>query len=314
MCGEFILIAMGKWPNLIAVTGTGIHELSEGEFTIPAWYTAKAPSNDEASYYGLSWSRDQIFLQAAPDKVCIFSNEKDAVEVLNVHSYRGALHQIHYQEGILYLASNFDDKVELFSPINKQVVDSIDLKPNVSTNPRKDTDYSHVNSVFSNGKNLYVVHHNWDNGSYIDVLDLNFKVVRQIGDIGIQNHNVCVIDETLYTLSSWTTEIVRVNLKTEERERVKFDLENLPITDEQRENFRYLRGLAVTEDYLVIGITWSGGRDKRDTVQSFVGLFDRETLKWLDVKELPATGQIREVRVIHERDYAHNGIEIPEIK
>jgi len=288
-----------KWPKLVVVTGLDIHYLIGNQFQDP--FPQKIPLE---GYYGLTWNKDGLFL-GGRFAVTIISKNSDVIQHLAFTRERNGLHQILFYEDYLYAVAtgtNFLDKID---PHTKQV-QSVDLHPEKTNNKDDSSDWSHINSVFAKDGKLYVVHHNFHQPSYITVLDLDLNILKQINDVGQQNHNVYVDDNTLYTLSSLTSEVVKLNLKTKKKEVVKIGgtIEGL------EDDITYLRGFAKSKDHFVFGITHSHGRDERDTVQSYLLLYDND-LNFVDKMIIPKTGQVREVRLIEETDYAHNQMRFP---
>ena len=290
-----------QWPNLITVTGLGIHFLKNDVFSTPDFVTKKyyAP-------YGLSWDNNGVYLCECPNVIHYFSKNKNNNITFPCYPQGKAYHQFFYFDGYLYIASNGNDSVNKYDVKNKKLDKQCILKPSKSSNKAGDQDWSHINSVFSDGNRFYIVHHNFKNPSYISVLDMDLNFIEKIENVGKQNHNVCVIKDELYSLSSAETQITKYDLKTKKMKQISFDISKFGLDSK----LCYLRGMAKTKDCFVIGITHSHGRDLRDSKQSYLLMFSNN-LDLLDVKELPATGQIREIRAISEKDFAHNGLEFP---
>jgi len=298
-----------KWPNLFAVTGLGVHKLKNNEFEEAAFVAGGVPT------YGLTWSENKVFISRNSEVDIYFKENKETIRKFRA---RNGLHQIAYYDKHLYMVGTGTNHLDVIDP-ETYVIDtdghkkydhihSVDLKSSKTNNSDGSSDWNHINSVFCSDKNVYVCHHNFFQPSYISVLDKNMKIISVIEDIGSQNHNVYVSDnDTLFTLSSRTSEIVQRNLISGETKKTKINTEEIEIEPD----ITYLRGLAKSKDYFVCGITESHGKDMRNTVQGYLLLFDNN-LKYIDKKLLPKTGQIREIRIIDETDYAHNNLPFPE--
>ena len=280
------------WPNLIAVTGLGVHVFRNNEFSKLLLFSVNPP---DPPNYGLTWDKKQVVISQGP---VLHFYTKEGYFLSPSRRERDGYHQIMIWNGYLYACSTSHDRLDKIDLSTRICVSSANLKPAYSRNKDSSFDWSHINSVFCNGQKIFVVHHNFGEPSYISVLDLDLKPVAKISDIGSQNHNVYVDGAMLYTLSSKTSEIVMVNASTGKQKRVLVPSPTGEIT--------YLRGLAKSKDYFIVGVTHSHGHDQRDSEQSYLTLFDNQ-MNYLDKKQLPQTGQIREVRIIDEPDYAHNG-------
>jgi len=77
---------------------------------------------------------------------------------------------------------------------------------------------------------------------------------------------------------------------------------------------RYLtRGLAVTRDRLIIGISALNARGGRNSSDSGICVVDRATLETLDVCIFHGIGAVHEIRLLDEADECHpNDLSLPE--
>jgi hypothetical protein len=66
------------------------------------------------------------------------------------------------------------------------------------------------------------------------------------------------------------------------------------------------RGLAVTDEYIFVGISQFGNRLERYWKTGGICVIDRKTFKMIDMVEIPGSGDIQEIRIIGEKDYCHN--------
>ena len=307
---------MANWPDLIVVTGLGVQKMINNELeevlvqeAIEERLSKKelegvGRNGKNILLYGCTWSADTIYLGGVRDVFAIKEGEIKIIKFKDRSKATG-FHQISFYGDKLYVA-NTGENCLYGVDLNSGEVKICDLTKTDNESPGGDTDFTHINSVFCNGENVFVVNHNFAHPSYISVLDMDLNHGYDICNVGQQNHNAYVDkDNILYSLSSKTAEIVKIDLNTGRVEKTPVDPER---TITQKDV--YLRGLAKTEDHFVIGVTPSHGRDERDKVTSWLLLYDNH-LNFLEAKSTLPLGQIREIRAIHEPDFAHNPFEFP---
>lgn len=151
---------------------------------------------------------------------------------------------------------------------------------------------SHFNSVFKTDDNLYVVGHNWDNPSKVVILNKYYNVVGIHSQPNIRwAHNVWVDGDDIIVCNSKEGQLADIKSG-----RIIWD--GKPI----------IRGLAVTDDFIVVGKSATdGSRKARKYSNSGLYIIDRKTLKTVEYIELNGLGCVNEVRIIDEVDYAHFG-------
>jgi hypothetical protein len=122
--------------------------------------------------------------------------------------------------------------------------------------------------------------------------------VEQQWQLGSHNHNVFFDGTFLYTCDSHNGKLLRMNMDTEEVE--------------EKSIGAFARGLAVTDDLILVGSNTLAERDKRhDGSPAYVTFLRRDTLEFVDSKTFMKCGQLFDIRVIDREDHAHNGIPFP---
>ena len=154
---------------------------------------------------------------------------------------------------------------------------------------------NHFNSVLIHGGLLYAVAHNHDRYSSVWKFTWpRMKLVDVVATTALWAHNLWKAETELFILNSKGASLYAVG---EQRDVWKHDAS------------RYLtRGLAVTRDRLIIGLSAlsaSGGRNSSD---SGICVVDRATLKTLDVLIFAGIGGVHEIRLLDEADECHPNV------
>jgi len=145
----------------------------------------------------------------------------------------------------------------------------------------------HLNSIyFKNGSCYLMFHNNTSNGgipSKIVKTDENFEVKETFDVNGKDAHNVffdndlCFVDSRNARLL-WNGRFVGID-----------------------SGFR--RGLAVDDEYILIGNTTIAKREHRKTSESSIDIYSRKRLEKLETIDLPRFGGISEIRFVDRCDY-----------
>lgn len=153
----------------------------------------------------------------------------------------------------------------------------------------------HLNSLFLQDGKLYVLAHGHGKGSELATLhypDLRVMERQPVkGRTGM--HNVWVTDEG---------------------QKIGCDSEAAALADLddgstlwQSGAFAFTRGLAASDDVVVVGESARLGRDLRSASPGGLWLIDRKTWKTLDYVFLGPYGAVHEVRLLNLPDHAHHG-------
>ncbi|WP_045094934.1 hypothetical protein [Legionella fallonii] len=153
----------------------------------------------------------------------------------------------------------------------------------------------HINSVFLKNDQLFVVCHRFNKGSQLATLSypsLELISLKNLsGFTGL--HNIWVTEEEQYiSCYSETGSIVNV---------VSGDVlwqAGSPI---------YTRGLAASNEYIVVGESQKTGRDIRGNSLSALWILERQSWRVMDYIALGQFGCVNEVRLLDVADEAHHG-------
>jgi hypothetical protein len=287
-----------KWPTFIVTSAADVRVVSESNQSVV--------HKGSGLYYGLSWSADETYVLARSGKtrqghpdILVLGKDLKVKSTLPGHYADG--HQIHCDGETLYVTHTAKNAIEAINLKSKKAVRH-------NWTPHK-TDKNHINSIWKDeGRGgFWVGYHNWavkatkgtfEGSVVVRVNEGLTKIVEQY-PVGHGSHNTVRVGDELYICSSGDHALIVFDLKTQK-------------TTNQIDTGYWVRGIGITDDYIVLGATSvSGDRTGRLTGDSEVYLLDRKTLATLDRKTLVGTGSIYELRLIGCEDYAHNGIEFP---
>ncbi len=153
----------------------------------------------------------------------------------------------------------------------------------------------HLNSVFQRGDRLYAIAHRHSRGSRLVTMsypDLNLLSVDPIGELtGL--HNVWIGDDgNGLTCASHQGGLA--------------DVRSGAIVWSSGENV-YTRGLAISDDLILVGESAYASRDMRRVSISGLWIVNRHTLKTENYICLGPFGGVHEVRIVDRPDHAHHG-------
>ena len=224
----------------------------------------------------------------------------------------GGLHENFYWDGWVYFANTgFNSVVRWSADAGLRLVYEGEPKQTMPWDVAKD---NHLNSIWCDGKNFYVVEHR-GGPSRVRVFDLEWNMVRTHWGLGEQAHNVYLEGNAIYVNSSYRHAMAIRNLKTGGDRSIYLARQlawRPQFHGEEFVHMAYPRGLARTKDRWYIGLSATVSRGDRQKGDSCVMVFDN---RWHKTKEMvfDNTGGIGTggVRLMSETDYAHNRILCP---
>lgn len=153
----------------------------------------------------------------------------------------------------------------------------------------------HLNSVFERDGRLYVLAHAHRKGSFVSVLRypelVPIETWPRMRASGL--HNIWV-DSAGRAISCHSSAGAIIDVKTSD---VLWQ-SGSPV---------YLRGLAASSGFLVVGESEMTGRDLRRSSHSGLWIIDRQTWEAVDYLSLGPYGAVNEVRLVNIPDDAHHG-------
>jgi hypothetical protein len=156
-------------------------------------------------------------------------------------------------------------------------------------------DGAHLNSLYHRGNTLYAVAHNFSKGSYI--LELDWPSLEEKGRRPICNatgvHNL------------WIDEIGRF-ITCDSNDGTLIDADSSQVLWSSGERQGYLRGLAATDEVILVGHSERSPRSDRRSSETGLWILDRD-FRTLDYQYLGHFGAVQEVRIVDVPDLCHHG-------
>jgi hypothetical protein len=272
----------------------------------------------QGSVYGVSFNEDKIFVARRKHNIVFLDKNlkrSGTAPKLQIAS----VHQIHYdvQDKLLYITDTVHDRIVAYDPVKNKIQKQIKLKG--ATNKEM-----HFNSVWRNpeDKKIYGYIHCFEGISnppeqqrpYAIRLDDNLKIEHK-WRMGKKGHNVYVENGYIYVLDTFGEDC---NTKKNHivsrmiRKPIDSPPESQPseILFDVSEYVNYcVRGLCVSDDHVVVGLSTLGNRGNRmkKCNHGYVVIYDRNYKKIKDI-HIKNCGQVYETRLLDVKDYAHNGI------
>lgn len=222
--------------------------------------------------FGLYHYEDRIFV-ASNDKIAIYDScSFEYKENLNVPLFINT-HQILVQDNILYTCNTSTDTIGIheldhnksyFLDIRSYVIsDSITPPKNAYS-----SDIHHINSLFYSNNRLYFCLHNKNRDlSEFAYLNLKDKKIVKIIKSGSCCHNIEIIDNVLYSLSTKTGQLLICDLNN-------LQIKHIDLVDS---SIMFLRGMRAFNGDLLIGVfNW------RDQNNCFIIKYEIKTGKVSD--------------------------------
>lgn len=154
---------------------------------------------------------------------------------------------------------------------------------------------SHFNSVYLKNDSLFVLAHNFNSGSF--VLEFSYPDCELMNTYPMQYQTQCHniwVDNANNMITCHSPASSLVDVKTGE------------VLWASGGN-GYLRGLAVTTDFILVGETAVAERQDRAQTYGGIWLIDRKTLQTTDYLPMVYPGPITEIRILDMPDEAHHG-------
>lgn len=234
--------------------------------------------------YGITWNKSNVYISGENQSgYCIYQLDKnfEIVKIINLDINEP--HQIFWKDD-LYICNTGRNRIDILG--GKQI----------SWNPA-DCDRDHINSIWYKNKKWYIIEmrrRTKDDPFPMIRICNNLFETKELIPIDCDGlHNIYEENNILYSLAS--SEIIMINrLTKKEKRRNIYNQKTLT------------RGLARTKDYWIIGVsTWQPIQANRPKGDGHILILDNN-FNLIDEIYMPDASQITEVRVISEKDYAHN--------
>lgn len=279
-----------KWPSFIVAGYRNVALYHKNKIKILA--------TDDRTYYGVTWDHNDIYIGyriGEPGTVSVFNSSYELKGTLP--GYWTFYHQLIFKDDMIYGAITANNSIMKFDMKSQ----TMELQNWSNTN----VDLNHINSIWFDDDDFpWVCYHNNVTrdgiflNSQLNKLDKNFTKILDTITLGKDTHNVFIDKNLAYTCDSSNECLYILNLKTNKEKKVKIGM--------------WVRGLAVTDKYILLGGSIIGNsHNERTKGDGKIYLLDRKKHKVLDEKTIKDMGAVMEIRVVGERDYAHNNIPFP---
>lgn len=200
-------------------------------------------------------------------EILIFDSDLKFVKSISPDSFKMSdLHGITFWNKKLICTLTSEDALAIYDegrwmkwhPIKNKKIQNNNMKD------IRGNDYYHINSVYVADNKLYVLCHNWDEGSFILEFDgLYGEPLRKILNMGHGSHDIWKKDNKVFTLSSTESCVV-----SESGDRIFLE--------------GFIRGIAKIKDYYYVGVSPNVRSDDRLSGQIKVQIYNSH---WHPVKD-----------------------------
>jgi len=221
--------------------------------------------------FGVDTDDEYIYI-VSNNRLCKFKKDTyEFIETINVPLYINT-HQMLVEGNTIYTCNTGINSIGIYdldSNTNKQfdVNEKIFIKDILPPSDAVEKDINHVNSLFSTKDDIYYCLHN-KGKKFSEYFKFNKKTfdLTLIATAGKESHNILIIGDILYSLSTATGELLIINMATQTYRCIK-------IVDH---NTVFLRGLSVYNNQLIIGCSVNF-KNVSATKSSFILFFDLAT-------------------------------------
>jgi len=247
---------------------------------------------DSCNPFGITWFSEQIFI-ANNRQILVFDKKFNYVRTLTT-LLQGNTHQLSYHEGMIWAVSPWRNSLIAipgesnircveFDLLRKEAIEYCPIGGSESD------DQYHFNSLLWTDTQLFVTAHAFGKESFIYCFDAATLCLQSVlHNVGRSIHSVALHDGELFWIDT-NEGMIRSTLGFRH----------------QLSKSGFARGLCVTRDYFVVGISDRLPRRLRHTQGAWIQLIDRRESRVLAEWRLGNTGGIKDLRLLDEYDYAH---------
>ena len=197
-------------------------------------------------------------------------------------------HQIDYFNNQVYITDTYNNGI-FIADVSGKILESY-FPLGKLENGRASSNYGHMNSIFFKEGKIYILCHNETSKTkrYSEILVLNeqMELIEKIDTKTSNAHNIVVFRNDMYSCDSLGSNLVK----------------NGEIF--VRKDY-FTRGLAITDDYIVMGGSEYASRENRSKAGGKIYVLDHNGKGIVDVY-LP--GMVQEIRRIDKKDYGLSNV------
>jgi hypothetical protein len=247
-------------------------------------------------YFGVSWGDGTLYTTVGVrpkiaerygkkiEKIMCFNKELKFQSFLFDNGFGlKDVHQILCKDGFLWIVNSGRNRIDKFDFKSRKATSWYPLFF------RRYRDFNHLNSISIDGDKLYLLAHNNKRPSQIFIytypgLQLLKKII-----LGKQAHNIYAEGSELFICDS----LLSGNLISTKGNFLHIEK-------------GYIRGLAVSKKLILVGSSNKASRYEREKGDCELYIFNRQTRKLESIDIIKGAGNIYEIRILDEWDYAHN--------
>lgn len=239
-------------------------------------------------FYGLTKYNNYWFLYEAitglnVGKILRLSNDGSIKVVMKGLSV--GCHQIDYFCGNIFITDTYNNCIIKVDPDTMDIISKFYPIGGLD-NGRESLNYAHMNSIFYNDGNIYIVCHNetvkTGKNSTILKCNKNFDFIEEIGTDAGNAHNVVVYKNEIVYCDSSSNRVSNSNGETLA----------------QCKNFT--RGMSINEDFVVVGESEYSTRSYRHMKGGWINYFDHY---WKLKEQQKIPGMVQEIRSVNKIDF-----------
>lgn len=233
--------------------------------------------------FGLTHWENKI-LVASNNKIGAYNDKNfEYIENLNLPLFINT-HQILAHDDTLYVCNTANDSIGVHNLVSKNsyFLNTLDYKLTEKVETPKNAfnlDTHHINSLFYQDSKIYFCLHNKNQElSEFDYLDLKERKIVRIVRSGICCHNIEIIDNILYSLSTKTGQLMACNL-------YNFQTKYINLVDPTA---IFLRGMRRLDNDILIGISNSHDLQTMSSNNCYIMKYETasgRTSKFLDIDD-----------------------------
>ncbi len=241
--------------------------------------------------FGITWSRDLLYI--ANNRQLLVFDKQFQYQRTHPLPLQPNIHQIAYRDGWIWAVSPWTNSLIGVAEDSARAIE-FDLleyatRPYLERVGDEADDRHHFNSLLWHKDRLFVSAHAFGVGSFILEFDpARLLLVGAFADVGSEIHGLAHDGNELLWVSTGTAEV-----RSESGRCWKL-----------RED-GYARGFAVTDRFLVVGVSSRAHRNRRSCGDGWIELISRHDGQLIDKWRLVGSGSLNDLRILDEYDYAH---------
>ena len=239
--------------------------------------------------HGITSDNQHIYL-VANDKLAKYNLLYELESLINIPLFINT-HEIIKDKDILYICNTSTNSIGIYDLTKNEHrfldISTLQIVNSIKKPKDKDIlDINHVNSLYDAGDKIwFCLKNKGRNTSSYGYIVKDTLHANMIFNAGISSHNIKIIDNILYTLSSGTGELIEINLATMKQSIYKVT-----------KDLSYIRGLVHWDNKLIIGHSLNYKKQFNGTC--YISILDLET-RSIEIHEIDGITSIKDITLIN---------------